>query len=354
MMATLLPLLLCQIAVVVAQTRGTSTDDLLPIVKRFKYGYINRNGQVVVRPRFDHGRSFSEGLGRFEMNGWFGFVDRTGRVAIKPRFNAASDFSDGVALVTIPDGSCELCGETVYIDKTGEIVISMKHLVGPSVRVRSFSEGLAILYSEYGQPKFPFNLPYGYIDKSGRIVIPSKFGDASDFREGLALVGKNFMRTAVGYINRQGEYVIEPRFSNAQDFQEGLAGVQILGRWGYIDRTGCVLIEPQFSDAWPFSEGYALVKVKDKYGYINKAGEMVLPPEFDFASQFSEGLAHAERGPHKGYIDKEGKFVIRLEADEYGEFRGGVAQVLVKYRVNYPMKIGYIDRTGRYIWRPQV
>ena len=29
-----------------------------------------------------------------------------------------------------------------------------------------------------------------------------------------------------------------------------------------------------------------------------------------------------------------------------GEFRGGVAQVLVMHKVNYPMKIGYIDGQG--------
>ena len=52
----------CPIAVV-AQTRGKSIDDLLPIVKGFKYGYIKRSGQLVVRPRFDHAGEFQQCLG---------------------------------------------------------------------------------------------------------------------------------------------------------------------------------------------------------------------------------------------------------------------------------------------------
>ena len=89
--------------------------------------------------------SFSNAWERFEVNGRYGFVDRTGRVVINPNSIARANFSDGVALVTIPDGSCELCGESLYINKIGEVVISKKHLHGPSVRGRSFSEGLAII-----------------------------------------------------------------------------------------------------------------------------------------------------------------------------------------------------------------
>ena len=123
-------------------------------------------------------------------------------------------------------------------------MIHLKHLAGErSGPSGDFSEGLASIYSEDGQPSFPNNLPYGYIDQTGSVVIPRKFGYAGDFHEGLAAVAKDFMRTSWGYINRQGEYTIEPKFADANSFSEGLAPVKILGRWGYIDRTGRVIIE---------------------------------------------------------------------------------------------------------------
>lgn len=97
-------LLLCLVAGAVAQTRSTSTDGLFPIVKGFKYGYINKSGHVVVRPRFDYAGNFSEGLGRFEINGRYGFIDTTGSVAILSlacrRMNTVS-FRNGVAQVLV-------------------------------------------------------------------------------------------------------------------------------------------------------------------------------------------------------------------------------------------------------------
>ena len=44
----------------------------------------------------------------------------------------------------------------------------------------------------------------GYIDKTGREVIPCKYADAWDFQEGLALVVKNGKRV---YIDKTGREV---------------------------------------------------------------------------------------------------------------------------------------------------
>ena len=196
-----------------AQTKRKDGGNLLPIIKGLKFGYISRSGRIVVKPQFDSARGFSEGFARVEINQRYGFIDSSGRMAVKPIFNMANDFSDGLAAVKIPDGSCGLCGEWVYINKAGQVVIHTKPIVGTSNHVGDFSEGLASVYSEAGQPKFPRNLPYGYIDKNGKVVIAAKFGYAEEFHEGLAAVAKDFMRTAWGYINPQGEYMIEPKFS---------------------------------------------------------------------------------------------------------------------------------------------
>ena len=339
-----------------AHTRRKDVGNLLPIIKGLKFGYISRSGRIVVKPQFDSARVFSEGLARVEINGRYGFIDSSGRTAIKPIFNMANDFSDGLSAVKIPDGSCALCGEWVYINKAGQVVIHTRPIAGASNYVGDFSEGLASFYSKVGQPDFPRNLPYGYIDKHGKVVIPAKFGYAEEFHEGLAAVAKDFMRTAWGYINQQGEYTIGPRFSEVGDFQDGLAHVRIGGKWGYIDKAGQMIIEPQFEQASPFSEEYALVKLKNKFGYIDKSGTVVISPQFEWASDFSEGLAVAKLGAKTGYINKEGKFAIQLhfEADEYDSFSGGIAQVLVRYKVNYPFKIGYIDTKGSFIWKPTI
>ena len=93
-----------------------------------------------------------------------------------------------------------------------------------------------------------------------------------------------------GYIDRSGRIVINPQFEEAGDFSEGLARVKMGGKWGYIDRTGRFLINPQFEEAGDFSQGLARVKLGGKWGYVDRRGEIVISPQFSEASDFSRSL----------------------------------------------------------------
>ena len=75
---------------------------------------------------------------------------------------------------------------------------------------------------------------HGYRDTTGTLVIPFRFGGASDFSEGLApvKVGRKW-----GYIDETGKYVVKPRFDMACSFYEGLTPVGVDGRWGFINRA---------------------------------------------------------------------------------------------------------------------
>src|SRR5947207_15985085 len=65
---------------------------------------------------------------------------------------------------------------------------------------------------------------WGFIDRTGKIVIPLQFDSANDFHEGLALVtanGKNL------FIDASGRSVITPQFDIVDHFSEGLAAVNV-------------------------------------------------------------------------------------------------------------------------------
>src|SRR3989339_372347 len=168
---------------------------------------------------------------------------------------------------------------------------------------------------------------WGYIDKTGRIIIPFKFDSAGIFSEGLVSVEQN---DKVGFIDKAGRQVIPPRYDNAQPFSEGLASVMIKSQYGYIDRSGKMVIPPQFEDAGPFSEGLALISFNGKqWNYINKSGKIVINGEaFVMARGFSEGMAAAMGENEKyGFIDKTGKFVIQPQFHRVGDFSEGLAAV---------------------------
>ena len=148
---------------------------------------------------------------------------------------------------------------------------------------------------------------WGYIDKTGRLIIPFKFDAADDFSEGLAAVE---IKEKTGYIDKTGKFVIPPRFLSGFPFSSGMALVVIrrfekdklhMNQLGYIDRSGKLVIQRQealdskslhvtYQELF-FSEGLVRVEQNDKVGFIDKAGRQVIPPRYDDAQPFSEGLA---------------------------------------------------------------
>lgn len=56
---------------------------------------------------------------RIRENGKWGYIDKDGNVVINPQFGFTWDFSEGLAVVRIGD---EKSGKYGYIDKTGKIV----------------------------------------------------------------------------------------------------------------------------------------------------------------------------------------------------------------------------------------
>lgn len=61
------------------------------------WGYIDKQGAMMIAPRFDSASSFSGGLGLVSADGLFGYVDRTGSFAIRRQFNHAESSADGRA-----------------------------------------------------------------------------------------------------------------------------------------------------------------------------------------------------------------------------------------------------------------
>ena len=90
------------------------------------WGYIDKQGAMMIAPRFDSASSFSGGLGLVSADGLFGYVDRTGSFAIRPQFNHAESFADGRAVVG------NLTSGEWYIDNSGKQAIPGKFAVASS------------------------------------------------------------------------------------------------------------------------------------------------------------------------------------------------------------------------------
>ena len=99
-----------------------------------KVTYIDRTGRQI-RPPFsaEHVRNFSDGLAAVRpgnitggCGGKAGYLDTRGQWKIKPQFDDGGDFSEGLAPVNV-GAKCHIGGKWGYIDLTGKAAISFKY-----------------------------------------------------------------------------------------------------------------------------------------------------------------------------------------------------------------------------------
>jgi hypothetical protein len=206
-------------------------------------GYVDKEGKVFyLDSSFSYSGNFSEGLAVVDEHGAggkSGYINKMGHVVMSPIYETAHRFSDGLACVSIDR-------KFGFIDARGDFIIGAR-FDGCS----SFSEGLAAV--KVGQK-------WGYINKTGAVVIKPKFIDAQVFSEGLAAVSllwtkvlekteeaiTAFNGEMYGFIDRTGKLVLKPQFSQVSQFHSGLALVNLsdetsTGLWeerGYINKSG--------------------------------------------------------------------------------------------------------------------
>ena len=125
---------------------------------------------------------------------------------------------------------------------------------------------------------------YGYIDKTGKEVIPCRFYDTGGFFEGLArvLLADKWGFGKWGFIDKSGKEVIPFIYDGADDFCEGLACVELDYKWGVIDKSGkevipCKYDEYDWNGDGHFHEGLAEVRLDDSHwAWIDKKGKEVV------------------------------------------------------------------------------
>ena len=323
------------------RTRKIDPGELYLIEKNGRFGYIDRNGRMVIQPQYDWAFPFSEGLalvlvGKKQNEKRSAYIDKTGRVVIRLFDGSPSKFSSGIARVL-------LGAEYVYVNKRGRWV---SHAYP---NAEDCTEGLCAVEMETRGSNM-----WGFINTSGAIMVKGQYGWAEPFKEGAArvgiMIGEPYPKDGApardgkeGYIDKTGMPITELKFDKAWDFSEGMAQVRVNGKWGYINKNGSIVISPQYDETQPFKEDLAGVKVKGLWGFIDKTGRPVIAPQFEFVNSFSEGLAAVGSGGRTFYIDRSGAQILSPPFKSLGSFRNGLAT----FRVND--KVGVFDRTGKVI-----
>lgn len=159
-----------------------------------------------------------------------------------------------------------------------------------------------------------FHNKWGFIDKTGKEVIPCIYSSAKKFTEnGFAAVAKEDENSNEkwSFIDRDGKEIAPFQYDLAENFSTiGMAAVAKKNsngdlKWGYINTEGSEIIPCEYDEAKYFAEnGLARVKKDSLYGAVNKNGEIVIPVQYtNFTSFGSDGLALVQN------VDAEAFFI---------------------------------------------
>lgn len=406
-----------------AQTSQTTPRRLAPVLwpnEKGKVGYVDQNRKLVIPAQFEDGQEFCEGLAAVRLGGKWGYIDERGQQVIAPRFDRAGYFSEGLAPFGARLGSADVQTTAPaaedgpwrigFIDRQGQVVIKPQF-----VAVRAFMDGYAAVslprekvVDEQGRS---VDHPHAFVDRAGRLHHQTRHAMAMWFSEGLApmLDEKNYQqqlktgRYHYGYLDREFKWAIAPRFTHVEAFHEGFALAYLGGKsggekdglgggeWVCLNRRGEVAFKTvgqtkvqwvpaeleEASFPWfasvddgpgmrPFSEGLGRVKLGREWAYLDTQGKVALRlgkelGQVTMAGHFTQGLAPVRANGKVGFIDKTGRWVIAPNyesatnfcSDGYAEFQrvtdSPAGRNAVSRMDRRQMDWGFLDRTGREI-----
>jgi hypothetical protein len=290
-------------------------EPLIEVRIEDRVGFVTADGILAIRPAplpkvawldaFDE-----QGMAAAWNNDRIGWIDRTGRAVIPIRFERARlrhpDKPHDFLLAWVPTGD-----HTARFDSEGMVPAGL--------------EG-----------------KFGFLGRRGEWVTPAEWDEIGRFEpNGLAIVGRlesgsnretrsqpdlphdmlDSLETMMkddpppkyGWIDRTGAVVIAPKWKSVREFlPNGLAPVEGADGWGAVDRAGKLVIPARFTDLKPFDRNLLLVSRAGRLGLYGVDGTLRLEPKHEDIDRKGDarGWRQVALGGRRGWIDAEGRPVI--------------------------------------------
>jgi WG containing repeat len=246
----------------------------------------------------------------------YGFINRAGDIVIEPVWDEVSDeWRDGLLRVRNHSDEEDGIDEYIFLKPGGEVAFTNN-----VVDLRPFHDGMAVATNEDGLK--------GCMNVHGQLVIDCQFQDVGNFSEGLAEVthSSDEEMPLYGYIDKSGEMVILEQFISASGFcSNGLAVVKVSGeKYGLIDKTGKLVLSPKYDWLFPMTDysddenilyEFCEGEGDDTYGVIDSQGNIIIEPIYRKISSGGElikvELAGAWGYEPKIYFNTAGEIVFQ-------------------------------------------
>lgn len=241
----------------------------IPYRKGRTWGYVNTEKEWEIRPKYEWAAPFYHERARVKKGGRFGYINERGKAVTKFEFDEAEDFRASVAEVRKGDvrhtidldgqpargGGCATMGRTTFFntfqagEKIGLLVnvrpcrgrrgLCADTLPGLYDAMRENSRGLAAVLRES---------KWGMVNTHGEVVVPFEYDNiepqADIYLNDNYTCSRVTQHGLVGFLDGSGKIIVPPKYEHANFFEKNLSLVRPVGRQeGYIDMRGVEYFE---------------------------------------------------------------------------------------------------------------
>jgi len=297
---------------------------LTPVIdQKGKWGYQNEKNEMVIEYQFLNADRFTGNMARVVTDKGPNLINKSGTLLINIPLDGVYMINEKLCYITDKKNNKNLVNDEgkllsdkwfTYIsqpnngfifvqigDKNGVLNDSGEKLTDVVYSTcQTFTKNYFVVKGEKG---------YAFFDKTGALSSESWFDDMTFTRTENMLWAKK--GTKYGFVDETGKTVLPFEYDGARSFSEKLAAVKKGTKWGFIDVTGKVIIDYNYENVSNgFSEGLCEVSMNFKSGFIDLTGKTVIDYQYDYAADFFMGYSYATIEEKYGIIDKNGKTVI--------------------------------------------
>ncbi|GAU77391.1 WG repeat-containing protein [Fusibacter sp. 3D3] len=228
----------------------------------------------------------------------FKFVDNTGKVVLDlSDYDSVEPFSEGRAVV-------EKDGKYGYIDKTGTVVISIQY-----ESAGNFSAGKASVYHNDNSYT---------LDLNGNII-----SDEDDYGNGNSNPAfYTISKEGDGYVGiastETDQIVLQPKYSSIEDMGNDVFLLESDGLYGYYDAQKNRLVDPAYEDMAIFPTDNVIIAESKAhlYGMTDLSGNVLVESKYEYISALDNGLYEiSDENQLSGVVDHKGNVIVDAAYD---------------------------------------
>ncbi len=240
------------------------------------YGYMDKTGKVVIPCQYSNARDFTDGVAAVQLGNRWTIIDKTGKDLLPQDYSLTSGYSGYSNYISPQVVAAKGPGSSeVFINRAGQVVSGGYYSVRSFVdgmaqvatnsseygfvneagvlvipcdyrRVYDFRDGFTAASRESGS-----TASYDILDKTGKVVgttngvsLNSNAGNgcfSTQLNEGS--------KTRYGFVDYTGKQIVPCKYAEVKDFSSGVAAVKTFDyKWGFVDTNGTEIVPCKYHD----------------------------------------------------------------------------------------------------------